>query len=384
MFSSLEESRSMHGERKPDFVLYTLILINVYGICRIKLKSKYALSHTSITKSLLGVLLMAAVTSTLAQQHFPGIGRAATAEEIKAWDIDVRPDFKGLPPGSGTVQKGQEVWETKCASCHGIFGESNEVFTPLIGGTTKKDIERGRVANLQRQDYPQRTSMMKVSSVSTLWDYINRAMPWTQPKSLTVEEVYATTAFMLHLSDVLPADGVLSDKNTAHAMWPGTELGGKAQPDVQGSACVRDCKVEPTVASFIPDHARNAHGNLAEQNRTVGPQRGVNTSVAAVVAAAAADKPDAAAPSAKLQQAASSLLTKYACVACHAQEQKMVGPSFKDIAKRYEGKGDAAAYLADKIKSGGQGEWGNIPMPAQALSADEATGIAQWLAAGAK
>jgi cytochrome c len=336
-------------------------------------------------------------TPSLAQQRFEGVGRAATLAEIKAWDIDVRADFKGLPPGSGTVQKGQEVWESKCASCHGIFGESNEVFTPLIGGTSKKDIEFGRVANLTRQDYPQRTTMMKLSSVSTLWDYINRAMPWTQPKSLTVEEVYAVTAYMLHLADVLPADGALSHKNiadvqerlpnrsgktTAHALWPGNEFGGTTKPDVQGSACMRNCKAEPKVASFIPDFARNAHGNLAEQNRLVGAQRGANTvqpSAVAVVSAPLVAKAEAATPKAAQSDAVSSLLSKYACTACHAQEQKVVGPSFKDIAKRYENKGDATAYLAEKIKNGGQGVWGSIPMPAQPMSDAEAKELAQWL-----
>jgi S-disulfanyl-L-cysteine oxidoreductase SoxD len=74
---------------------------------------------------------------TLAAAQFPGIGRPATADEIKAWDINVRPDFKGLPPGSGSVAQGQQVWDAKCAQCHGTFGESNEVFQPLVGGTTK-------------------------------------------------------------------------------------------------------------------------------------------------------------------------------------------------------------------------------------------------------
>src|SRR5262252_589804 len=70
---------------------------------------------------------------------YEGVGRPATPAEIAAWDIDVRPDFKGLPPGSGSVQQGQKVWDAKCASCHGTFGESNEVFTPLVGGTTAED-----------------------------------------------------------------------------------------------------------------------------------------------------------------------------------------------------------------------------------------------------
>ena len=140
---------------------------------------------------LAAALLCVAAAAPHAQDRFPGIGRAATPAEVKAWDIDVRPDFQGLPAGSGSVAKGMEVWEGKCASCHGVFGESNEVFSPLVGGTTEEDIRTGRVANLRRTDYPGRTTMMRVGTLSTLWDYINRAMPWNAPKSLTTEEVYA-------------------------------------------------------------------------------------------------------------------------------------------------------------------------------------------------
>lgn len=62
-----------------------------------------------------------------------GIGRPATRSEIQAWDIDVRPDFKGLPAGKGSVDEGLQIWEAKCESCHGTFGESNEVFAPVVG-----------------------------------------------------------------------------------------------------------------------------------------------------------------------------------------------------------------------------------------------------------
>ena len=99
------------------------------------------------TKTLL-LAALAFAASVQAQDKYLGIGRAATPAEIKAWDIDVRPDFTGLPPGSGSVAKGQEVWEAKCASCHGTFGESNEVFSPLVGGTTAEDIKNGRVKAL--------------------------------------------------------------------------------------------------------------------------------------------------------------------------------------------------------------------------------------------
>jgi len=330
--------------------------------------------------------ILAACTTAFAQDRFPGIGRNATPQEVAAWDIDVRPDFKGLPPGSGSVARGQQVWDGKCASCHGVFGESNQVFHPLIGGTTKEDIAAGRVANLKRQDYPARTTMMKLPTLSTLWDYINRAMPWNQPKSLSVEEVYAVTAYMLHLADIVPADFTLSDRNvrevqqrlpnrngmsTDHAMWPGPGLSGRAKPDVQASACMKDCPVEPKVTSMLPDHARNAHGNLAEQNRAIGPQRGVDTAGARAVAAL---KPAPA-------HAGAALAQQNNCTACHAANQRLVGPSWSEIAAKHAGRTD---YLAARIKAGGSGVWGAIPMPPQALAEADARRIADWLAAGAK
>src|SRR5215470_13480337 len=136
-----------------------------------------------MSRSASAVLLLLLATPVSADL-FPGVGRTATPAEIAAWDIDVRPDFKGLPPGSGSVAKGQQVWESKCASCHGTFGESNEVFAPIVGGTTAEDIRTGRVKALVTGDTA-RTTLMKLPTISTLWDYINRAMPWTAPKSLS-------------------------------------------------------------------------------------------------------------------------------------------------------------------------------------------------------
>jgi len=330
-------------------------------------------------------------------ERFPGVGRAATEAEVKAWDIDVRPDFKGLPPGSGSVARGMEVWESKCASCHGVFGESNEVFSPLIGGTTAEDIRTGRVANLRRSDYPGRTTMMKLSSVSTLWDYINRAMPWNKPKSLSTEEVYAVTAYMLNMADVLPADYVLSDRNiaeaqnrlpnrngmsTSHAMWPGTEIRGvTAKPDVTGAACMSNCAVEPRIASMLPDFARNAHGNLALQNRLVGPQRGADTTrppgASPVAGGQAGPAPGGSGAGTAVPN---DLLQKNTCTACHAADRKLVGPSWSDIARKHAGQ---SGYLAGKIKAGGVGIWGNIPMPPQQITPEDARQVADWLAAGA-
>ena len=348
---------------------------------------------SSFPKALAALALGASAAAALAQgaAAYPGIGRDATPREVAAWDIDVRPDFKGLPAGSGSVEKGQEVWEAKCASCHGVFGESNQVFNPLVGGTTADDIKTGHVAMLNRKDYPGRTTLMKVSSLSTLWDYINRAMPWTQPKSLSADEVYAVTAYLLNLADVIPGNFTLSDKNIRevqqrlpnrngvsrdHALWPGNEFAGQRRPDVVATACMTNCEVEPKVASSLPDFALNAHGNLAQQNRIVGPQHGVDTSGGASKAAMA----KAVSPGSQDLQAVQALTQKNNCVVCHAIDRQVVGPSWSAIAKKYEGKAD---YLAGKIRSGGSGVWGAIPMPPQTLTDEEARRIASWLAAGA-
>ena len=351
--------------------------------------------------ALMTVALLAAAGLGAAQgSKYPGVGRDATPKEVAKWDIDVRPDFKGLPAGSGSVAKGQDVWESKCAQCHGVFGESNEVFSPLIGGTTAQDIKTGRVANLSRSDYPGRTTIMKVPTVSTLWDYINRAMPWTNPKTLSTEEVYAVTAFLLNLADIVPENYVLSDKNiaevqarmpnrngmsTQHAMWPGKEFGGLAKPDTANTVCMKDCKPEPMVASLLPDFARNAHGNLAEQNRIVGPQRGADTSRPEAKAgtpapAATAAPATVAKPENNESKAIVAMLNKNNCTACHGMDKKIVGPGFTEIAKKQAGKVD---YLAGKIKGGGVGVWGQIPMPAQALPEADARRIAEWISKGA-
>jgi cytochrome c551/c552 len=325
-------------------------------------------------------LLMA--SAAFAQGKYPGIGRAATAAEVKAWDIDVRPDFKGLPKGAGSVRQGQQVWDAKCANCHGTFGESNEVFTPIVGGTTPEDIKTGRVKALISGDYPQRTTLMKLSSLSSLWDYVNRAMPWNAPKSLSTDEVYAVVAYILHLGDILPADFTLSDANIGEAQnrLPNrngtTRLHGlwdvKGKPDVQNTACMKDCATEIRLASSLPDHARNAHGNLAEQNRLVGQARGTDT---------VGGKPaQVKTPETKAAKAdPKSLAQQQGCLACHGLANKVVGPSFKDVAMRYKGQGQAAR-LADKIRQGGSGTWGQIPMPPQpTLKDDDLKLLAEWI-----
>ncbi len=365
------------------------------------MKSMFKLSRQAALVAAFSALTLGAVHAQ--SKPWQDLGRDATPAEVKAWDIDVRPDFKGLPKGAGSVSLGEEVWIAKCASCHGDFGESNEVFTPIVGGTTKKDIETGRVAALVEgapATAPQKTTLMKVPTLSTLWDYINRAMPWNNPKTLTADEVFGVTAYILSLADIVPGDFVLSDQNIAEVqkrmpnrngmvfyepMW---KTNGKG--DVKNVACMKDCSVDPIVRSFLPDFARDAHGNIQQQNRVIGPVRGADTTKPPPKtlegAAAAAATVVAVAPAAAGANV-NTLLAANACTACHGVKNKIVGPSFVEIADKNKGKSraDAEAYLISKIKGGGSGVYGAVPMPAQPqLSDADAKTIANWIIDGPK
>lgn len=347
-----------------------------------------------LAKGLTAAALLLVVTASGAQQArtFDGIGRSATAKEISAWDIDVRPDFKGLPKGSGTVQDGMTIWDNKCASCHGTFGESNEVFTPLVGGTTANDQKTGRVASLTDPNQPQRSTLMKVPTISTLWDYIHRAMPWNEPRTLSVNDTYAVLAYMLSLGEIVPEDFTLSDSNIAqvqakmpnrngmtkdHGMW---SVNGK--PDVQATACMTNCVATVVVTSSLPDFARNAHNNLLEQNRVFGPYRGADTT----------KPPPAKLPGASYQVVAlpvaaavdpKALFTKNNCAACHAAASRAVGPSIKEVADKYKSQPDALANLNAKVKNGAVGAWGQIPMPPHPhVSESDIAAMVKWMVTG--
>ena len=316
-----------------------------------------------------------AETRTQSGARFPGIARPATPAEIRAWDIDVRPDFKGLPPGSGSVAQGQKLWDGRCAQCHGTFGESNEVFQPLVGGTTADDIRTGHAKALVTGGEA-RTTIMKLATISTLWDYIHRAMPWNAPKSLSTDDVYAAVAYLLNLADIVPTDFVLSDRNIAEVQQRLPNRNGltrdhglgdvKGKPDTRNVACMKDCPTGEHVASSLPDGAAGTHGDLSEQQRTVGPTRGARDAKAHAVKTA--------------PLAPADLARAKGCFACHAIDQAVVGPSFSDVASRYRGQADAESKLVRKIRIGGAGAWGATPMPAQAeLAEADAAALVRWV-----
>jgi S-disulfanyl-L-cysteine oxidoreductase SoxD len=331
----------------------------------------------------LAILLCLTGTKVEAGNPFAGkhseLGRPATANEVAAWDIDVRPDFTGLPPGSGTALEGEVIWLEQCASCHGDFGDANNFFSPLVlGNVTDEDIARGHVAALQDPTRV-RTTMMKVSTVSTLWDYIHRAMPWNNPKSLEDNEVYAVLAYLLNLAYIIDEDFVLDQDSitqvqarmpnrngmtTEHGMW---KVNGT--PDTDNIRCMSDCADSPVISSFIPDFAANAHGNLALQSRAFGPFPGIHTAGDEVPAG---DAPVESGPG-------ESLAADRGCMACHRLEQKLVGPGFVEVATRYQARDDAATYVAGKIQQGGSGVWGGAMPPQAQVSQSEAEAIATWL-----
>ncbi len=161
----------------------------------------------------LAMLAAAAIGCATAQAADPvvpkyGFGKPATPAEIAGWDIDVRPDGRGLPPGRGSVEQGQAIYDEKCASCHGTFGESNS-YMQLAGGV-------GSLGS----DQPVRSTASKLNQATTLWDYIRRAMPFAAPQTLTPDEVYALTAYVLNLDDIVPAGTVLDQDSLPRVKMP--------------------------------------------------------------------------------------------------------------------------------------------------------------------
>ena len=140
-------------------------------------------------------LFVAAVLCTSFAPAFAGklgVGREATEEEIAGWDIDVRPDGQGLPKGKGTAAQGETIFQERCAMCHGEFGEGKDKWPVLAGGI-------GTLPN----DRPDKTVGSYWPYASTIMDYIRHAMPFGNAQSLSNDELYAVTAYVLYLNDII-------------------------------------------------------------------------------------------------------------------------------------------------------------------------------------
>ena len=168
-----------------------------------------------------------------------GLGRAATSAEIAGWDIDVRPDGQGLPPGSGSVKAGEEVYMARCAACHGEFGESAGRWPQVAGG-------QGSLA----ADDPVKTVGSYFAHLSTVIDYVRHAMPYGDAQSLSNDELYAVVAYLLFLNDIVDDKFVLSRETFGTVKMPNE--GGFYDDDREvtekafwnAHPCMTDCKAE--------------------------------------------------------------------------------------------------------------------------------------------
>ena len=153
------------------------------------------------------VVFAIAFSASAALGQAPNLGTPLSPAEIAAWDINVLPDGTGLPSGSGTPAEGARVYSAKCAVCHGENGKGG-TSARLVGGEPIKDMESEKtIANF----WPFAT---------TLFDYIRRAMPWRQPKSLTNDEVYSLTAYILSLNKIIGENDTMNAQTLPKVRMP--------------------------------------------------------------------------------------------------------------------------------------------------------------------
>lgn len=172
--------------------------------------------------------------SHAAEPGYFGYGKIATPGEVAGWDIDVRgEDGIGLPPGRGSVDKGAGLFAEQCAACHGTFGEGEGRFPKLAGG-----------AGSLKDDRPELTVGSYWPFAPTLWDYINRAMPMQAPHSLSADDVYALTAYILNLNDIVPNEFVADRASLPKVRMPNRDnfVWTDPRPDTAAKPCMKDCR----------------------------------------------------------------------------------------------------------------------------------------------
>ena len=165
------------------------------------------MSTRSLTAAVMVLITVTGYTCSVAQET-PNLGRPATPAEVAGWDISILPDGTGLPPGSGTPEQGAVVYTQKCQACHGEKG-AGQPNDPLAGG-------QGTLTSKS----PVRTIGSYWPYATTVFDYIRRAMPYTQSQSLTNDEVYAVTAYLLQLNGIIGAKDVMNAQTLPQVRMP--------------------------------------------------------------------------------------------------------------------------------------------------------------------
>lgn len=184
------------------------------------------------------ILLVLWVAQTcFAQAPTYGVGRKPTVEEIKAWDIAIGPDGKELPPGHGTVAAGKEVYTKRCLECHGAEGKAGK-FDVLVGGQETLKSEK-----------PMKTIGSYWPYATTLWDHIHRAMPFDRPGTLTTDQVYDVTAYLLYLNGIIAENEVMDALSLPNVKMPNRNgFVPDPRPDIPQSKKLQAPKVKPKVS----------------------------------------------------------------------------------------------------------------------------------------
>lgn len=229
-----------------------------------------------------------------------GLGRAALPEEISAWDIDIRPDGLGLPVGSGDVWTGEELFVDYCSACHGDFGEAVGRWPVLAGG----------FGTLDGED-PVKTIGSYWPYLSTVWDYVHRAMPYGAAQSLSDDEVYAITAYLMYVNDMVDDDFELSNETFLDVVMPNQD------------AFFMDDRVETEFPLFSVDPCMENCADSVEITMratvlSVTPDQDTATATPAAVVedtAAAAEPAAPAGPDPELVAAGEGLWRQ--CASCH-------------------------------------------------------------------
>ena len=177
-----------------------------------------------------------------------GIGRLALPEEIAAWDVAIMPDGRGLPEGRGNVLDGEDHWIDQCAVCHGDFAEGAGAWPPIVGGRGSLTDER-----------PLKTVESYWPYLSTVWDYINRSMPFGAAQTLETDEVYAITAYILYSAGLVDDDFELSHENFTEVRLPnegGFYIDDRAEaefPEFTQEPCMSDCRTPVSISARASD-----------------------------------------------------------------------------------------------------------------------------------
>ena len=148
------------------------------------------------------------LVSGVASADGPNLGKSLSAQEIAAWDISILPDGGNLPPGSGNAEQGARAYAQKCVACHGESGKGG-IAAALVGSAPITTISGAQKTIANFWPYP-----------TTVFDFIRRAMPWQQPKSLTDDEVYALTAYIFALNKLIAEDATMNAETLPKVRMP--------------------------------------------------------------------------------------------------------------------------------------------------------------------